>query len=91
MPTCITEVIFISSLRVTFSTKHYFTVTKRTHAIKLLCKNDVKTFNSEDFFLISETFFRNFEIALDSEIFFSILKVFARFLSFFLDCGYRPP
>ena len=73
MPTCRTEMIFISNLWVTFCAKHDFTVTKRTHAIKLLCKNVVKTFNSKDFFSILVTKY------------FWILKHFSRFWNSFLD------
>ena len=43
-----TEMIFICA-------KHDFTVTKRTHAIKLLCKNVVETLNYKDFFSILPT------------------------------------
>ena len=96
MPTCRTEMIFISNLRATFCAKHDFKVTKRTHAIKLLCKNVVETFSSKDFFsilltkyfLILEQFFRFWNIFLDSEIFFSILKFFSRFRNIFLDFNF---
>ena len=93
MPACRTEMIFISNLRGTFCAKHDFKVTKRTHAIKLLCKNVVETFNSKDFFsilltkyfLILKQFSRFWNIFLDSEIFFSILNFFSRFRNIFLD------
>ena len=93
MPTCRTEMIFISNLRATFCAKHDFTVTKSTHAIKLLCKNVVETFNSKDFFsilltkyfLILKQFSRFWNIFFDSEIFFSILKFFSQFRNIFLD------
>ena len=93
MPTCRTEMIFISNLRATFCAKHHFTVTKRTNAIKLLCKNVAETFNSKDFFsilltkyfLILKQFSRFWNLFFDSEIFFSILKFFSRFRNIFLD------
>ena len=73
MPTCRTEMIFISNLRATFCAKHDFKVTKRMHAIKLLCKNIVETFNSKDFFSALLTKY------------FLILKQFSRFRNIFLD------
>ena len=93
MPACRTEMKFISNLRGTFCAKHDFKVTKRTHAITLLCKNVVETFSSKDFFsilltkyfLILKQFSRFWNIFLDSEVFFSILKFFSRFRNFFLD------
>ena len=57
----------------TFCAKHEFTVTKRAHAIKLLCKNVVETFNWKDFFSILVTNY------------FSILKQFSLFRNIFLD------
>ena len=57
----------------TFCAKHEFTVTKRVHAIKLLCKNVVETFNWKDFFSILVTNY------------FSILKQFSLFRNIFLD------
>ena len=56
----------------TFCAKHEFTVTKRAHAIKLLCKNVVETFNWKDFFSILVTNY------------FSILKQFSLFRNIFL-------
>ena len=99
MPTCRTEMIFISNLRATFCAKHDFTVAKRMHAIKLLCKNAVETFNSKDFFSILVTqyfsilkqFCRFWNIFLDSKIFFRYRNIslyfnfFFRFCNFFLD------
>ena len=57
----------------TICAKHDFTVTKRVHAIKLLCKNVVETFNSKDFFSVLVTNY------------FSILKYFSWFRNIFLD------
>ena len=57
----------------TFCAKHEFTVTKRAHAIKLLCKNVVETFNWKDFFSILVTNY------------LSILKQFSLFRNIFLD------
>ena len=64
----------------TFCANHDFTVTKRAHAIKLLCKNVVETFNSEHFFLDCCK-----KLFLDSEIFFSVLIFFPWFRNIFLD------
>ena len=64
----------------TFCAKHDFTVTKLAHAIKLLCKNVVETFNSEHFFLDCCK-----KLFLDSEIFFSVLFFFPWFRNIFLD------
>ena len=81
-----TEMIFIYNVRATFCAKHDFTVTKSTHAIKLLCKNVVETLNYKDFFSILPTKYFLFSNSfLDSEIFSSILKYFSRFRIFFLD------
>ena len=66
-PLCRTEMIFTSNLRATFCAKHDFTVTK------LLCKNVIEAFNSEDFFSILVTNY------------FSILKQFSLFRNIFLD------
>ena len=52
MPTCRTEMVFISDLRATFFAKHNDTVTKRTHVIKLLHKNIVKIFDYKDFSIL---------------------------------------
>ena len=57
----------------TICAKHDFTVTKRAHAIKLLCKNVIETFNSKDFFSVLVTNY------------FSILKYFSWFRNIFLD------
>ena len=85
-----TEMIFIYNVRATFCAKHDFTVTKSTHAIKLLCKNVVETLNYKDFFsilpkyfLILKQFSWFWNIFLNSEIFFSIPYFFSRFHNFF--------
>ena len=96
MSTCRAEMIFIPNLRDTFCAKHDFTVTKLRHAIKLLCKNVIKTLYSKDFFLILVTkdfsilkhfsrFWNFWNIFLNCNFFFSILKYFSQFYIFVLD------
>ena len=83
MPTCRTERIFFSNLRVTFFAKHHFTVTKSRHAIRLICKNVVKRFSSKYFFSILVT--KHFSILKQfSEIFFSILNFFSQSRNIFI-------
>ena len=83
MPTCRTERIFFSNLRVTFFAKHHFTVTKSMHAIKLICKNVVKRFSSKYFSSILVT--KHFSILKQfSEIFFSILNFFSQSRNIFI-------
>ena len=87
MPTCRTERIFFSNLRVTFFAKHHFTVTKSMHAIKLICKNVVKRFSSKYFSSILVT--KHFSILKQfSEIFLSILNFLSQSRNIFIGFNF---
>ena len=87
MPTCRTERIFFSNLRVTFFAKHHFTVTKSRHAIRLICKNVVKRFSSKYFFSILVT--KHFSILKQfSEIFLSILNFLSQSRNIFIGFNF---
>ena len=88
MPTCRTEIIFISKLRATFCAKHdcHAKMLKKIQFQRFFLDSCNKIFlDSEIFFSILNFFSRFRNIFLVSEIFFLILIFFSRFHIFFLD------